>query len=136
MPFWMRPLHNDGTLGGSMAEIRYAPSLLRLAGIFVVLVAPFAVFLWAAPFNLLVVVVSIAAFVRYTGQIHTVLLGPDFMTAHGQRFRVGDIRPGALPGFIGDVYASGSARVGVSSVFLSRAQRSEIARRLAQFQSS
>ena len=64
-----------------MEEIRYAPSLLRLAGIVGVLVAP-------------------------------------------------------LRGFIGDVYASDSRRVCVSSVFLSRAQRLEIARRLAQLQGS
>lgn len=123
-----------------MEETRYAPSIPRLAGIVALLVVPIlglAAFFRPDLPVLVVGVVVIAASVLHAGRRHTVVVGPDFMAAHGQRIRFNEIRPGErIRGFIGDAYASDSARVGVSSVFLSRAQRSEIARRLSSFQGS
>jgi hypothetical protein len=138
--FCMRPQLNGGRLGGPMEEIRYAPSIPRLVGIVALLVMPIAVLaaFFAPDVPVLVVgVVGIAASVLHASRGHTVILGPDFIAAHGQRIRFKNIRPGErIQWFIGDVYASETARIGVSSIFLSRAQRSEIARRLASFQSS
>lgn len=131
----MRPQLNGATLSGqAMDETRYTPSIVRLIGISAVFVVPAALLsFWGAGVpGLLVAIVVVAASVAYSGRAHSVTLGRDFIEAHGQRVRLNDIRQReALRGFIGDVYASDSARIGLSSIFLSRTQRSEIAERLS-----
>ena len=123
-----------------MKEIRYAPSTSRLAGIFAVFVVPLAAFaaFSSSPIGLfeVVLVLGFGAAVIKSGRSHTVILGPDyFIAGDGQRIQFSEIRPGgSIRGFIGDVYASESRVFGVSSVFLSQSQRSEIARRVAPFQ--
>jgi hypothetical protein len=90
-------------------------------------------------YNPLLIFVAAAVSAFYAGRAHSVCLGPDFIAGNGQRIRFSDIRAGtSMPGFIGDFYVSDSSGVGVgvSSVFLSRAQRSEIARRISQYRSS